>query len=66
MQGEVEEIVLGEELIEHVGREDYGGRHRDADSGKTAGDATLAQEMANEGETAGFAAERAGTDAQET
>ncbi len=66
MQGKVQEVVLGDELIEHIRRQDDGGRHRDANARKTAGDTALAQEVADKGEAASFPTERPGTDAQKT
>ena len=47
MQGKVREVVLGQELIEHIRRQDDGGRHRDANAGKAAGQTALAQEVAH-------------------
>src|SRR6267143_5407819 len=66
MQGEVQEVVLGYELIEHIGRQDDGWRHRDANAGKAAGDTALAQEVANEGEAASLAAKGSRSDPQKT
>src|ERR1039458_9183378 len=66
MQGKVQKVVLGYELIEHIRRQDDGGRHRDANAGKAAGDTVLAQEVAHKGEAASFTPQRPGADPQET
>jgi len=43
MQGKIEKVVLGDELIEDIGGQNYGWRHGDANTGKAAGETTLAQ-----------------------
>src|SRR5260370_24619157 len=48
LQGEIQQVVLGHELIEGVGCQDEGGRNCDANAWKTARDTVLAEEMSNE------------------
>ena len=62
MQREVAQIVFGEELVEQIGGDDHGGRNGNPHAGKATRDAASAQQMTDEGEAAGFASERAGTD----
>ncbi len=59
MQGEVSQVVFGEKQVEHVRCNHDGGGNGNAHPGKAARDAARAQEMADEGQAAGFAAERA-------
>src|ERR1700674_2979925 len=66
MQGKVQQVVFDYELIEHIRRQDNGGRHGDANAGKAAGDTALAQKVAHKGEAASFPTEGTGADPQKT
>ena len=65
VQGKIEQVVLGYELIEHIRRQHDGGRHRDAHAGKAARHAALAQQVAHKSQAARLAAQRPGADRAE-
>ena len=65
MDGEIVQVVLGEELVEDVGGEHERRRDGDTNAAETAGHSVLVEKMANEGEAASFSAERAAADAKE-
>ena len=64
MQSKILQIVLGQELVEHVGRQNQRRRDGDAHAGKAPGDAPCSQEMADKRQAARLAAERSRADPQ--
>src|SRR5580698_5126986 len=59
MDGEVQQAVVVEEVIEDFRSQNQRGWYRDANSRNASRDAALPQDMANESQAAGLAAERA-------
>ena len=64
--GESAEVVLVDELIEHIGPEDDGGRDVDLNAFESVPDIVVVDERVDEPQATGFAAERPAADARKT
>jgi hypothetical protein len=64
VDGERFEVVLGKKLLEKIGGDDQGVGNGDTHAGKTLCDVVLVQQVADKGEAASLASERADAEAQ--